>query len=365
MTAYAWSLSTPQYITDIGVAYANRKAGESGNDAANRAKSLLTGNGYTAIDQDLNYGAGGAYVYIGYKTSTDYSRAITGIRFWSGNEDNKPDSYQKDGSNFYLVGGQYEGNGTGDGVVDLNEGAGGKYLYLYITRDTNYNGGYPLMEILCQSNTGTGEYVVAQNFDGANQNLNEEGSIGFYLKYKTFEKYTQRDEEKHITYTTTLNHNFYYLDANGNLSKLSKTKTVRNHEEKFTISAADVPQTITLKGYTLTFAGWRSDPDGYDPQTMEFSTTFMDGTGAEEKAKVAYAVYSGNVTVTYDANGGTGAPAAQTLTVKAKSYNSNKMDGTANFTLSSAEPVNTSLHDFLGWSTDKNAITLQHKGGRG
>lgn len=107
LTANAWSLSTPRYITDIGVAYANKKISESGNDAANRAKKLLTSNGYTAIDQDLNEDAGGAYIYMGYKTSTDYSRAITGIFFWVGDKNNKPDRYQKGSTWFYLVGGSY------------------------------------------------------------------------------------------------------------------------------------------------------------------------------------------------------------------------------------------------------------------
>lgn len=367
LTANAWSLSTPQYITDIGVAYANKKISESGNDAANRAKKLLTGNGYTAIDQDLNEDAGGAYIYMGYKTSTDYSRAITGIFFWVGDKNNKPDRYQKGSTWFYLVGGSYEGNGTGDGAVDLNEGAGGKYIYLYVTRDTNYDGGYPLMEIFYKYHDMAVDGKVAQNFNGSSQNLNEgakSSSKSIYLNYKTFAEYTQRDEEKHITYTTTLNITFYYLDAGGNLQSTTKSKTVRNHEDKFTVSAADVPQTVTVNGYTLSFAGWRSDYNGYDPQTTEFSTTFMDGTGFEYKAKVAYAVYSGNVTVSYDANGGTGAPAAQTLTVKAKAYKSNTMNGTATFTLSSTKPVNGSLHDFLGWSTDKNATTAQYKAGQ-
>ena len=125
---------TPNYITDIGIAYAMNQS---------KAKSLVTNNGFTLINKDLNEGASGKYIYMGYKTSTDPSRAITGIIFREGA--NPPNSLSYGGATFYLVGGSYEGNGTGDGAVDLNVGAGGAYIYTYITRDMNY--GSPIVSL--------------------------------------------------------------------------------------------------------------------------------------------------------------------------------------------------------------------------
>ena len=96
---------TPNYITDIGIAYATRKS---------NAQNLVTNNGFTLIDRDLNEDAGGKYIYMGYKTSTDPSRAITGMLFRSGK--NPPSTVSYGGATFYLVGGSYEGNGTGSGA---------------------------------------------------------------------------------------------------------------------------------------------------------------------------------------------------------------------------------------------------------
>ena len=47
------------------------------NSNSSTAKSWLTDNGYTVLDYDLNNRAGGSYVYLGYKTTTDKSQAIT------------------------------------------------------------------------------------------------------------------------------------------------------------------------------------------------------------------------------------------------------------------------------------------------
>src|SRR5574344_1266588 len=49
-------------------------------DSAEEAKRWLTNNGYLILDQDLNAGTGeDEYVYLGYKTTTDVSEAITDI----------------------------------------------------------------------------------------------------------------------------------------------------------------------------------------------------------------------------------------------------------------------------------------------
>ncbi len=62
--------AAPAYIASIGIAQDKHES-----DAKNEL------SGHTIINRDLNDDAGGDYVYIGYKTSTDPSKAITGIVF--------------------------------------------------------------------------------------------------------------------------------------------------------------------------------------------------------------------------------------------------------------------------------------------
>lgn len=66
--------SMPTYIASIAVSYGAKES---------TPKDILTKNGYTVINKDLNGGCGALsdYVYMGYKTTTDPSKAITGIFF--------------------------------------------------------------------------------------------------------------------------------------------------------------------------------------------------------------------------------------------------------------------------------------------
>ena len=68
MAEPALAAATPTYIASIGITQ---------NSSASSAKSALSG--HTIIDLDLNEGADGDYVYMGYKTTTDPYKAITGI----------------------------------------------------------------------------------------------------------------------------------------------------------------------------------------------------------------------------------------------------------------------------------------------
>ena len=67
-----------QYIGDIKV---------SGDmDSAEDAKKRLTDEGYTVIDKNFNEGAGGCYIYLGYKTTDNYNEAIKDFRFSCGSQ---------------------------------------------------------------------------------------------------------------------------------------------------------------------------------------------------------------------------------------------------------------------------------------
>ncbi|MBE6649291.1 MAG: hypothetical protein E7614_07235 [Ruminococcaceae bacterium] len=342
------AVSVPDfYITDIGIAYAALE---------NTARENLTDNGYTVIEQDLNEDAGGRYVYMGYKTSSDYSRAITGIIFLT--EKNPPNSLTHNGATFYLVGGSKESNGTGDGVVDLNKGAGGDYIYTYITRDTNYNDGYPLVHLWVRIDTtsdGNG-YSTTKNTSGSFQDLNSgTGDKALYLWSKDIRAMGG----------TIVCIRYNYNLADNTRAVVRVEKQVKNHDEK--VSDAPLLTNVYADGYTMIPQGWQTDlhiQGSYDPLTTPPYATYMDGTNDAEP-KTFCAVYAADVTVTYDANGGSNAPQAQTWTVKAKPLYENLIfQSKTRFTIPSTTPTKAGACKFLGWSTDKYATTAQYTEGQ-
>ena len=284
-----------------------------------RPKNLVTDNGFTLIDRDLNQDAGGKWIYMGYKTSTDPSRAITGILFRSG--ENPPNSVSYGGATFYLVGGSYEGNGTGDGAVDLNEGAGGDYIYTYITRDTNY--GYPIRWMGTSNSATSGVRVSVPNTSGSAGDVNAgTGDQAIYIDYITFENigsigaYTESDSKVYLSCK--------YLSASGSGTSANFTGQLKNHLDTYYPSVS-ARKTVTWSGYSMTLKGWGIGSSVLDAQTQSPYGVYTDNSSSGAR-KYWTAVYSTDVKVTYDANGGTGAPSAQTQTAKVNGFEYGKKD---------------------------------------
>ena len=70
-----------------------------------------------------------------------------------------------------------------------------------------------------------------------------------------------------------------------------------------------------------------------------------------------YAIWRKTITISYNANGGTGAPSTQTGNV----FNNTT---SMNFTIPSTEPTKEG-YTFLGWSTNSTATTATYVAGRG
>lgn len=102
------------YISDIDI---------GSSSSSSTAKSSLTSKGYTVLDFDLNKDAGGNYIYLGYKTTTDYSQAIKDIRVYSDPSDTDVTEY-----NLSINGTPCSYYRCGS---DLNKESGGDYIYLY------------------------------------------------------------------------------------------------------------------------------------------------------------------------------------------------------------------------------------------
>ncbi len=126
-------------------------------------------------------------------------------------------------------------------------------------------------------------------------------------------------------------------DANGGIN--APTGQLKRYGKALEITK-DTP---TREGYT--FLGWSTDPNAK-------TATYKGGSNyTSEKMLKLYAVWKKNTyTISFDANGGSGAPSSQT-----KAYGETTW-------LSTAVPVRTG-YDFLGWSDGKTDTTPKWNSG--
>lgn len=103
----------------------------------------------------------------------------------------------------------------------------------------------------------------------------------------------------------------------------------------------------TRSGYT--FVGWGTSPYATSP------TFYAGGKYSWERDATLYAIWSKTITLTYNANGGSGAPSSQSVTI----YNST---GNPGFTISTVIPYKSG-YEFLGWSTSSSATSGTYQGG--
>lgn len=140
------TINAPIYISDIYIGYGTTEA---------EAKNMLRNKGVTEghiVNLDLNKSVGGYWIYLGYKTTADESKAITGL---------VADYYDNATSSDIT----YNGYKYTIDPVDLNKGAKGKYIYLYYTRDPK--AGDPITAIQYQRNgTFQFEQIKADGFTG-------------------------------------------------------------------------------------------------------------------------------------------------------------------------------------------------------
>jgi hypothetical protein len=121
MMCAAWTAHAEAYITDVMVLGV-----ESGGGYA--VKNSYREWGWTVLDNDLNNNAEGWYIYLAYKTSSTadpekgYITDVFASTRWM-------NSYVFEGRTYYRAGTNAGFNG------DLNCGASGEFIYLYYTRD--------------------------------------------------------------------------------------------------------------------------------------------------------------------------------------------------------------------------------------
>jgi len=149
-----------EYISDIKFVSASKEKTASG----------LRPDGYNLIKNDLNAGAGGDFIYLCYKTTTNPDEAITNIVM---DRSGKSQSYSKITAECKGINAEYVRNET-----DLNKGAGGDFIYMLTTRDKRYQ---PLRRIDVAFDTPdsiSGEAVCWKNSsEPADLNKNAKGKF--------------------------------------------------------------------------------------------------------------------------------------------------------------------------------------------
>ena len=114
--------NSEDYVSDIMV---------YGTDDSS-AKSFLEQKGYTVINYDLNRKAGGKWIYLGYKTTKDYSKAIKNLVIRTGKNNNN-EKWNKDGIEYTIC--PYDGDTRFKSEKGaLNCAAGGTWMWLYYTK---------------------------------------------------------------------------------------------------------------------------------------------------------------------------------------------------------------------------------------
>ena len=123
------------FITDVMVIGGTRAE-------TNALKTQYQNQGWTFVNQDLNQGAGGDYIYLLYKTDTDANPDATFISDFITNISYDSQMYIFPGIMYYPV--SYDGGS--DFVAsqgNLNNGTNGLPLYLYYTKETNWEAENP------------------------------------------------------------------------------------------------------------------------------------------------------------------------------------------------------------------------------
>ena len=113
-------------------------------------------------------------------------------------------------------------------------------------------------------------------------------------------------------------------------------------------------ETLTLSTTKPTRSGWTFM--GWGSSASATSVAYASGASYTANSAITlYAIWRKTITVTYNANGGTGVPAAQSVNI----YNS---ASSGNITLSTTKPTRSGFL-FLGWNTSSSATSANRTGG--
>ena len=248
-----------------------------------------------------------------------------------------------DGNNYYCTCDMTAGNTYYIKISFYSSGTGsvihgvGKIKY---TLSYNANGGSGAPS----SQTGSTSYTISST---------KPTRSGYtFLGWSTSSSATSATYSAGGSITLTANTTLYAV-----WSKNPYTVTLYSGTNKATSKTIETTGNLTfvapasVSGWTT--LGWRKDTTA---STAAYSST---GSTTVSGNSTFYAVYSKPLSVTYNANGGSGAPSSQSVT---RYYNSYGNYSTASLTLSSTKPTRSG-YTFLGWSTSSSATSATYSAG--
>lgn len=218
----AQGIKAEDYITDVMLI----GAGGSINDL----KVKYLNEGWKLVDKDLNAGAGGAYVFLLYKTNSSQGSSmepITDFYLRVTDTADHPNTISHKDRTYNLT----PGGGNDDfnnGGCDLNRSAGGKFIYLYYTKQD-----YPYLNRPVTSITFDGKSDGALGKNGTSEacDLNNGAGGEHIFMHFTINKW----EEKRVTTS--------YRDLDGGMVNVRATVLTPFHktlDDEFYVLDSDI-----------------------------------------------------------------------------------------------------------------------------
>lgn len=240
-------------------------------------------------------------------------------------------------------------------TFDMNGGSEGPTPTYWMNRNSyaydtnNYN--YPIFGVTSgQYTTGwwglkapikvvnENKYAITLNANGGSvesTTVYSKVSVSYAFKYW----YSSGDNCKYGPSSGESGRNAYPTADTGRFYSVDRDTTFTAYWDDTKIYGQQYPAVLptpTLAGYD--FAGWFTAASGGTQRALEYTPTSNETLYAHWTAKT--------YTVTYDANGGTGAPSSTTITYNAKTP------------ISTTKPTRTG-YTFTGWKYDGSSTILQ------
>ena len=222
-------------------------------------------------------------------------------------------------------------------ISDYPASAGSRNYTVKIAGSTVKSGTYNINGVTGTKNVASGTKVVTKTH--AAQSISFSVSFDMKITWSGYYKGTVTASGS----ISVANKTSYTIGYNANGGSGAPEAQTKWHDETLTLSSTKP----TKSGYT--FAGWgvstTDTANNYDP----------GGSFTANQDFTLYAVWQKTITLSYNADGGTGAPSSQSATV----YNATTSN---TFTIPSTAPTRAG-YLFLGWSTSASATSASYTAG--
>ena len=285
-TATAWADSWPAYITNVILV---------GGNSSEVATAKANNSGYSWCSMDLNKGASGDYIYLGYKTgyrANVNDGYITDIIVIDAEGTNPPSTVTYSGRTYYLC--PYDGGSHFEDVKgNLNSNCGGGWnIYLYYTKA---NIGKQAVSSITVNSTKDGAincYYTNGKSHETQIDLNRglSGSSGVYMHLSTTTKTNRPSSDPVMASGLTYNGSEQQLIKTA-ATLASGTMYYRIGTGSWTSNVADVKATAA-GSYTVCYY---ASSNSYSEASSTHSTTVSIGKSANSGVTVSCAdIVEGN-----------------------------------------------------------------------